>query len=244
MLKYRFYALFCVYIVFLIIDWNISNLPLIKMGTDEIISREEVFISFFDPTNGYSGMLQILVIYGIILLLSFDFVQGKESPAFIIRFKGRKAFKRNEILKIFLVALSFSTLHEVINLIFIVINLNGFTVPFRYSLFTIGILTLFYTQMGIISQIVWDLTKNKTLGVLIPLFLTFIEFLMWKYFIPDIYMPYMDLLLPFQLICGSVHVFEILISLLRYIFLTLLLYFISQKVFSKKDILEKERIIL
>lgn len=242
MRRYKLIGLIVFFILLLVCDWHISNIPLLKMRTEIMIAEENLFLSLFDSINGYTGILQLLVIYTLVVLLSVSFFAGTEKPALIVRYEQRSRCRRAEIYQAAMVIIPFAVIHEAINWIFTHIHfgeevIQKFSFP-GYTLLTIGILILFYLQVEFVYFIISDLSKKKTLALMITFFIYLAQYWVCKFQLFSLWMPYEDLLSMFNFLLGSTGSGEMVLVLARMSLLDSVLFYLCQQTFEKKDLLK------
>lgn len=242
MRRYKLAGLCLFFTILLICDWHISNLPLLTMREETVILEEDLFLSLFDSINGYAGILQLLVIYPLVLLLCIFFFTGKELPAYLIRFQKRSRWRWEELKRGAAVAGLFSVIHELVSAGFAHLHFETDLIkafPFtEYTFLTIGVLFLFYMQVGIVCFLLSDLLKKKVRALLITFFLYLAQYWICKFQLLSCWLPYQDLLSMFEFLMGTFGYGDMLRVLIRNILLDGILIYLCQRTFERKDLME------
>lgn len=244
MQKYKICMLSLIYMIFLNCDWLISNLPIIMMRKEEIFLEQDIFLNLFSSTNGYSGLLQELVIYSLLVLLGAYYLSYSEEPPFILRHGSRGKYRNNEVLQLLVIAMIFSGFHELINYLYVrvffaeeIVSQFSYT---SYSIFSAIFLLFFYLQVGILYKIFDDLIKPSICSILITFFLCLCQFWVVKFYLIEIWLPCQDLMISFKYLINEVSGFALYIAFARNSIIVICLYAVSRITFNQKDILKNE----
>lgn len=239
MQKYRLMRLGIFFIVLLICDWHISNMPLLKMREETAILDEDVLLNLFDSVNGYAGLMQVLVIYTLILLLCIYLFVGKDNLARLARYQKRSSYRRNCIKKVALIVILFSILHEVISIIFVFIHFEISLIQkfplIEYAVLNTVLLSLLYLQVGMIYFIVTDLLRTNVSAIFVTFFIYLLQYWNCKFQIIPCWMPCFDLLSTFELLLRNLKNSMILQLVVRSILLDGFLFYLCQWTFNRKD---------
>ena len=245
MSKYKYIILSFVFLFFCILDCCFSNIPIANAIHSGFSTREFVFMDLHGPISNYMGYLKVLVAYTLPILLGIYYIQDRETSFFIVRHCTRTQYKRAELMKIILVTVGFSTIHQLVDIIF---TLQIYDITFlqnysfiSYSLLSITILSLFFMSVGFLYQILSDLFETTLFALLGTLMINFIQFVIIKFDIGGFWIPGKNISTAFNVLSKQVNTASTVCSILRSLLVVGSLYLISLLVFEKKDILKHEK---
>lgn len=234
-----------IYILLFIVDCHFSNYPILNMIHTEYLTETDILMSLHDSVNGYNGFLEMLVVYTLPFLLGCYYVSDKEVPCNIIRHTSREKYKQMEIKKMMLVSGIFTLLHQLIDFIYIVKNFR-WSLLMEYSFLPYiiiagGIAVLFYVQTGLFYHIINDWIKNDLIALIIMLGINFVQYIVIKYSIVDLWIPGKDLFVAFEFFCMNLNYADVLFVIMRNLLTIICLYLISKMIFEKKDVMKHEK---
>ena len=171
---------------------------------------------------------------------------GDYSPAVITRFKSRGSYSAVAILKIFIFALIFAALHEVVNLVCLRFFFSGdFFVQLnalKYSLFNMLTITLYYARIGVGLLLTHLVVKRKVAPFLIAAIYIFEGLVLCGLADQlDIWMPFRDATVIFELMEGSMDSAGLLMVFARGIVMDTIIAIIAWLGFQKKDVFQNEK---
>lgn len=245
MLKYRYIILSIVYLIFCVIDCCYSNIPIVNAIDTGYFTPTDILMSLHDSANGYNGLMELLVVYTFPVLLGIYFVADKETSYCIVRYDTRTRYKRNENKKVLTLALIFSGIHQMIDVIFAMLN---FEVSFlmetsfiRYTILFGIIMFLFYLETGFLYQIIHDLLKIDLLALIATFIVNFVQYLLIRYGITNFWIPGEDVLVAFEYFRGKIDLTVVIMTIFRCILILGCFYLFGQIVFEEKDIMKHEK---
>ena len=243
--KYKLVILTCTFLIFFMIDWFISNLPIIAQRELNLFAEQDIFLNLFDSVNGYSGILQLLVIYALPVLLGVYYLFDKDNLQLLLRYKSRYAYRKHEVFHILLVSAIFSGLHESINYILVNVDFENSIISqfdfWEYSTFNALLLFVFYVQVGLIYLLICDLITNRVFALFVTFFGCLCQFWICKFYIFDAWLPYRDLMITFEFLSKHLNKLDLILAIARNSIIAFILFLFCQMTFNKKDILENEK---
>ncbi|OUP01255.1 hypothetical protein B5F37_08050 [Drancourtella sp. An210] len=244
-MRFKFMILTGFYLVFCIFDICFSNIPVLDARSVGYITENDIFMSLHDSANGYNGILKMTIVYTMPVLLGIYFVKEKETSYWMIRQKTRTRFKQIEVLKVILVSVIFAVIHQVIDMAFTMwcfpkLLLREYSFAAYTIIFAI-FACVFYIQTGLIYQIFHDKFKMEISSLLGTFVINFLQYIIIKYYITNVWIPAKDLMIAFEYSCGNIMLSSVAFTISRGVLLAAALYIISQIIFEKKDIMKNEK---
>lgn len=244
-MKFRYMILMAAYGILFVIDCHFSNYPILNMIHTEYLTETDILMSLHDSVSGYNGLLEMLVVYTLPFLLGNYFVSDKQVCFRVMRHGTRSKYKWAETLKMITAAILFVTLHQFIDFLYTIVNIKGSLLKeYSFGIYTITagtIAVLFYIQTGLVYQIIHDLVKKDLAALLFTFVLNFTQYVLIKYVIVRSWLPGKDLFAAFDFFSGNCGFSAIIFTVARSLLTVVCLYFISQTVFEKKDIIKYEK---
>ena len=219
-----------------------QSLHFVSSGYDTI---EIIFFDMHSPNSNYFGYLKAIVIYTLPVLLGIYYVQDKTPSFLIIRHSTRKHYKQSEILKIVIVAIEFSFIRQLVDIIFIlqVYDLKFLQKNFFifYSFSEIAIISLFLVSVGLLYQILNDLFETTLLAIAALWIINFIQYIIIKFKIGSFWIPGRNIATASNILERYQSLSSSASDVIRGILVAGSLYIICLIVFEKKDIVKNEK---
>lgn len=245
MLKFKYMILILFYLVLCIIDCYFSNTPIVNAIHTGYFTETDILISLHDSSNGYNGLLEMLVVYTLPILLGIYFILEKETAYWVVRHSTRAKYKQIQSRKIILVAVIFSFIHQVIDFIYAIWNLKfSLLIEHSFAKYTIlsGVIaSLFYIETGFLYQMIRDFVKTELPALLITFIVNYVQYLLIKYYIVVFWIPGVDVMTAFEYLGGNSGLRSGGFTILRSLLIIVCLYLLGQMIFEKKDIMKHEK---
>lgn len=244
-MKFKYMILILFYLVLCIIDCYFSNTPIVNAIHTGYFTETDILMSLHDSSNGYNGLLEMLVVYTFPILLGIYFILEKETGYWVVRHSTRAEYKKTQSRKIILAAVLFAFIHQVVDFIYAIWNLNiALLIEHSFVTYTVlsGVIaSLFYIETGFLYQMIRDFMKTELPALLATFIINYVQYLLIKYYIVDFWIPGTDVMAAFEYLSGNSGLHLGGITILRSLLAIACLYWLGQMIFEKKDIMKHEK---
>lgn len=225
-------------IIVCVIDWLSSNIPLIDFYKDGHISQEELLLNVVNSSSGYSSFLKCTMIYVILFLIFYDYLNVKDKGVLLIRKKNRDHYCIYKFKRILLFASLFTLIHEIINIIGVLIAFPISLVSeylFIYgSIINVFTLIFFYAQTGLVLEILRT-RFSKAISLLMASLIYIIQYYAFN-LIGSIRYPLEDALVLEDIVGIGIPIFYVISVYGRSLLIIIVLNIIYKELFARKDI--------
>lgn len=243
MLKNKRLSIIIIDCIFFISYWITGNHS--KLGLKKILSQQNLLLNFNSTVDGYTSLLGYSVIYVIVFLFSLYNFYYKESPISLVRGKSRDILYKVRIKQIVLLSSSFSLMNLTINTILMMFVFNGIYLIknyfIMYSFLQLGVVTLFYIQVGIVFYIIYDILRIFGSAILLCFFCYGGLFFLQKIGVIQLWTPINGLTLLYEMIDKNVSTFGIVGVYFKELMFLIIIHAIGDRVYSRKDFIRCEK---
>lgn len=230
-----FIALFLVFLWQSQSNANLSN-PLLKTGK---LQYYDILLINNNSAFGFSSIQAYVLFFIAPFLILLNMFFTKEDKWLITRFKSRQQFYFLRIRQIIYVAFVFSALHSVVNVVqtysnfplYVLEENNFMEIAF---LNTIS-LTLFYSLVGVLYEMIKDVSNSSTLSFFIVIFSFGALFFFEKLIFSEIWGPLKDLTMYNKMLEQDWGYLDASLVLIRQFFFAAFATNIGATIFVRKD---------
>ncbi|MBB3908822.1 WxPxxD family membrane protein [Anoxybacillus rupiensis] len=215
---------------------NYRDIPALRSAN---LSLYDVIIIMNNSAFGYSSMQAYTVFYTAPFLIFLNHLFLSENLATIIRGTNREKLYIRRVVKIIIAAFMFAFLHSGVNLLFTAIFFDysllkemNFTSICLFN--TVG-LFLFYTSVGLIYELIKEISHSISISFFLTIALISGLFFFEKLMMTQMWGPIKDLAIYNKMLEKEWTIVDLLYIYVRQIFVVIFFYLIGSFVYKRKD---------
>lgn len=223
--------------------WIFYNGHLLKNRVWIIFDEKTIYENLYLGGAYYNAGTYTFIVAGLAILLT-EYCLKREHAARIIRFSGRDSYFLKRTAAAAITDLVYMGIYMTIGLIFsLMIFQCSYVLNLRTLLFYAGSLisgTMYLIRTSIVYLLIRDILKRKLLAVILCVFLGILEFFAAFYIFQSYWFPCKDLWLGTAMYQGAAGTVGVIVTMIRQICITLVVFEAGRRMFLHKDVIENE----